>query len=71
MNEIKMVDNVVMEPMFTDGKLPKGQILLNSLTPPAKLIIKTIVHNLLPKMSSMLYLNLDHAKLVYTSFARH
>lgn len=49
--------------------MPNGQILLNLLTPStSRLISKIIVHNLLPKMCSFHYLNLDHAKLVYAIF---
>lgn len=63
-----MEDDDILELMFANGKKPKGQILLNHLTPPAKLINRIIVHTLLPKMSSFHYLNPKHAKLVYSIF---
>src|SRR4051812_27011539 len=54
--------------MFVEGELSKGQILLNYLTPKAKVISKVIVHNIAPKMSSMHYLSLDHVKILYVLF---
>src|SRR5204862_2185658 len=68
LKDVKFENEKVMKLIFVDGKLPKGQIFVNSLTPKGKGISKVILHNILPKMSSMHYLSIDHVKLLYVIF---
>src|SRR3954471_18296242 len=57
LNNVKFENEEVLKEIFVDGTLPKGQIFFNSLTPKGKVISKIILHNILPKMSSMHYLS--------------
>src|SRR5436190_785496 len=62
-------DGEVIKDIFIDGTLPqRKQIFFNSLTPKGKVVSKVILHNILPKMSSMHYLTMDHLKLLYVIF---
>src|SRR3954464_12666751 len=54
--------------IFVKKKYQKDIFFFNSLTPKTKVISKIIIHNILPKMSSMHYLSLDHVKLLCVIF---
>src|SRR4051812_15775124 len=67
--DVEFKNEEVIKEIFIDGTLPKGkQIFFNSLTPKGKVVSKVILHNILPKMSSMHYLIMDHLKLLYVIF---
>src|SRR3954464_1016298 len=69
LKDVEFKDEEVIKDIFIDGVLPQGkQILFNSLTPKGKVVSKVILHNILPKMSSMHYLTMDHLKLLYVIF---
>src|SRR5436189_4071415 len=69
LKDVEFKDEEVIKKIFINGTLPKGkQIFFNLPTPKGKVISKVIFHNLLPKMSSMHYLSMDHLKLLYVIF---
>src|SRR2546430_8451557 len=69
LKDVEFKDEEVIKDIFIDGILPQGkQIFFNSLTPKGKVVSKVILHNILPKMSSMHYLTMDHVKLLYVIF---
>src|SRR5436190_23718498 len=60
LKDIKLNNGEILNLIFTDGEVPKGQIFQNSLTPEAKAISKIIIHNVLPKINSRHYLSIDN-----------
>src|SRR5438270_7861866 len=69
LKDVKFKNEEVIKEIFIDGTLPQGkQIFFNSLTPKGKVVSKVILHNILPKISSMHYLSMDHLKLLYVIF---
>src|SRR3954470_5534361 len=69
LKDVEFKNEETIKEIFIDGTLQKGkQIFFNSLTPKGKVVSKVILHNILPKMSSMHYLTMDHLKLLYVIF---
>src|SRR5436190_1490944 len=68
LKDIDLNNDGILNLIFTDGEVPKGQIFQNSLTSEAKVIFKIIIQDILPKINSRHYLSIDHVKLLYVIF---